>query len=88
MKATCLVDSTPRGPKVAANEVRCQECTVSLEVVFQGPTNTKVVSITVDYKTKLGSESLLVPNALAGGCGEIKQANTSFLWPGFHSTGR
>lgn len=60
MKATCLEDSTLRGPKVVASKVQCQECTISLEVVFQGPTNTKVVSTTVDYMTKLGNESMML----------------------------
>lgn len=86
MKGNCLEDSTPRGPKVAASKVWCQKCTISLEVVFQGPTNTKVVSTTVDYMRKLGNEFTMLPNALTGGHGEIKQAKNLFpaAWFSYH----
>ena len=86
MKGTCLEDSTPGGPKVAASKIRCQECTISLEVVFQGPTNTKVVSTTVNYMRKLGNVFVMLPNALTGGHGEIKQAKNLVpaVWFSYH----
>lgn len=80
MKATCLEDSTLRGPKVAASNVRCQECAISLEVVFQGPTNTKVVSTTrllITWQNQ-GMSPWCYENALTGRHGEIKQAKTLF----------